>query len=48
MQVRCEHDDGVGKDVGRVGGREVFVLGVGLEESARKFLHQAIDLLSFA
>ena len=48
MEVRGQHDDGVSQDVGGVGGRELFVLRVGLEEPARKLLHQTIDLLSLA
>ena len=48
MEVRGQHDDGVSQDVGGVGGRELLVLRVGLEEPARKLLHQTIDLLSLA
>ena len=46
VQIRGEHDDGVSQYVGRIGGREVLVLWVRFEISAREFLHQPIDLLS--
>ena len=48
MEVRGQHDDGVSQDVGGVGGRKLLVLRVGLEEPARKLLHQTIDLLGLA
>ena len=48
MEIRGQHDDGVSQDVGGVGGRELLVLRVGLEEPARKLLHQTIDLLGLA
>lgn len=48
MEISGQHDDGVGQDVGGVGGREVLVFRVGLEVPARELLHQTIDLLSLA